>query len=278
LGHAPDALPKDVLQAMIQREALAQEAVRQDLHRSRPAVQAWRQTLAREYLAEVFETEVTETSMPMKDVEQVYKRNRVRFNHADLYITAHMVFACCRSGKAENCGDAETIECFVLKHEVIQDVYRQAKEALDEVAGDAASMEIAMQAFAESARGQFPSLAFEVFRFYWDRTLTRKEQAGRYDLADEAYAKVILDLPVATLSEPFKTEFGWHIATRIQLVPAVQRALTEPDVISEIREGSFSFFRRGAFMERINKLAGKFKVTMQADALSVLDSYWGTKP
>jgi len=270
----PGVPAREVLQALIEGEALAQEAVRQNVNAEERVVERYRESLARAFLDEAFELEVSPASIPMALVKRGYEFSRLQFDRAPAFVMAHMHFVCCYKGK-EDCGAPESIECFTLAYPLIGDVYRQAQAALADTFGDPESMEVAMQAFVESARQQFPNLVYQRVPFYYDVNVPHEKQRGRYKLLDERLAKALIAQPLGELTEPIKTDWGWHIASLLARFPEQRRKLTDPGVEQEVRDRAFPAYQRMAFNKRLEELARKYNIQLIHDPLGLLDSYWG---
>lgn len=264
-----------ILQELVTGEVLAQHgASLPAVSQSRELHTAWRRALARAYLEERFDKELSASDIPVTALTKVYKRVRVRYYHEPVHTVGHLHFVCCRPA-SEDCGSAAAVECYSSAFEKINDVYRQSKNALADILGDAASMEVGMKMLAVELNGQFPRLAYEKFMFFYDESTPHLEQTGRYPLVDEAFARAVVPAPVGTLVPPVKTEFGWHVVAKFAIRPRRKSTLADAEVIEELRENLFPGFKSNKFKQWIEKAAKKRQVTLDLEKLNILDSHWG---
>lgn len=267
----PDVPLEALLQRLIELEVVAQAANQQGYGDSPAAVEAWRDALVHAWLTR-FPQRYTPEDIPMERVEMWWKGSgklRSQFNHADRWLSVHIVVTCCNPKAEGDCELPEAINCFAESPAILQRVYDRLEPRVRDLASEPEEVATIAEAFVDEFKVEHPAVAFQRVPFFYDPKKSYEEQRG-YALMAENYATTVIALTPGVLSKPFQTEFGWHIAVLLDHVPERRSDLSDPSVVAEIRENAYPRFQQISFGNEIVDLIERYDVQIREPALELL--------
>ncbi len=266
----PDATVDEALGALVDTEVLAQAALRAgDAVAQRPAVaRAWKEQLARAYLNDVFEREVTPESIPREVVTKLYWRTRKDYDHVDAWRMAHIAIACCDL-KQQPCDSPEDLACFEEAGRQIHLIYDELKPLVKPVEPDPEAVDRVLRAFREQEQERYPHMYYREVPFFYDPNKSFEEQHG-YNVIAEAVARTTIEAPTGVLQPPVQSPFGWHIIVKLDHRPEQRLGPDDPFVVEDIRRHAFPAWRRSAFARRMDEAKKKLRVVTYPDRLDLL--------
>lgn len=261
----PEWSRDQAVDAVVQAELLAQAAAAKGGWRWHETAQARRQAMARTLLSRAM-AKVTPKTLADADIVTAYKNPaiRVHYDHADAYFAIDAQVLCC-SGSPQQCQAREDVRTCIDKAEpTIRDLHAA-------LLADPPATGQEMWARVKVLALRFPDAAAAEVQFFYDKAKPHAEQKG-YDVMVQAYADAVTALRPGQLSQPIRTDFGWHIAFLDKVDPARRASWRDPVVRADIaahivdpvreREAQRMVFERlrgaGAalYFERIDAVAG----------------------
>ncbi len=266
----PDATVDEALEALIDTEVLAQAALQAGdaVAQSAPVARAWKQQLARAYLNDVFEREVTPESIPKEVVTQLYWRTRKDYDHADAWRMAHIAIACCDLSQ-QPCDSPEDLACFEEAGRQIHLIYDELKPLVKPVEPDPEAVDRVLRAFREEQQERYPHMYYREVPFFYDPNKPFAEQRG-YNVVAEAVARTTIEAPTGVLQPPVQSPFGWHIIVKLDHRTEQRLGPDDPYVVADIRRHAFPAWRRSAFARRMDAAKKRLKVVTYPARLDLL--------
>ncbi len=238
-AEPPGARPEVILQRAIDFELLAQRAAARGYGHAAEVTTAGQQAAVRVLLAEDFERATEPEDLPSEVLSEAYERNRWLFNNPALVHVAHVRLPVPK-GAPEETWLQVGADAAALHAEL------------------AASPILGLEDFLERARR-----LGERFGEPDVGTIGRVALNGKY-VAEFAQAAHAL-LRDGDLSQPVRTQFGWHILYRYGYTPARSQPLAE--VEPQVREKVWPEWRKYRFFRYLEELHGKARVEVYAERL-----------
>jgi len=258
---------KDALAGKIRlRRLLAHAAIERGLGDDPEVALTFRRSLARAFLRNRFEVELTPDTVPLSAWEDLYWERSVRpyFDHWDVFFVLDVRFICCK-GAAESCARDEIVQkCLAEMEPDIRDVYKVlAARALSDA-------EAVKKAVAELQVAGYPLLRKEEYSFQYDFTRPHEKQT-EYNLVNRNVAQAVKDAPLNQVLPPVRSNFGWHILYVKEFRPAEHKVFGTPEVLERMK-GQFYELVRGRLVQQF--LVDTFKsgrIRIDRDALREVD-------
>jgi hypothetical protein len=271
VARDPTLAPREHLERLIGMELLAQRGVREGLLQSPEAVARRRQALARAYLRQAFEREVTPLSITEAQVAELFQRPAIHKLYdypADAWRMAHLYIQAC-DPVAEDCSRPEIQVYFDTAEQVLRGVWQALEPRSARVSGDPERVIQEMQDFRAEVVDRVPNLMFEDFAFYYDPARSHHEQKG-YSVVAEGVARTVIDAPLGVLQPPARSTFGWHLIVKLDRKPEKHLSAADPEVVSDIRKQAFPRFQEHAFKQRMADLRSRYGAQTMPAALDAL--------
>ncbi len=224
-AHAKDSKDaRAALDDLITAEVLAGEAARRGLDRDPEVLEAARAAAVRRELRAGFETDITPSSVPMRDVRRAYQMNINRLDHSEYVDVWHILMR----------ADKKTPD----------DVKQKARAAAEDLARRARGIGSpeAFQALAATV-GKQP------FEVQLERVVTARDG---WTLKTFSYPAFELKNPGDT-SGVVETDYGYHVIYLIKRIPPLHIPVDE--AAPKLRESLFSEFQRREFLRYTDELA-----------------------
>ncbi len=242
-AEAPGASPAEVLDRLIAWEVLAQEAARRGFVQDHEVRTESRRAMVRVLLEESFEPDTTTDKVPAETLEEAFRSNYWYFNNPDTVSASHLLFKV-KKRAPEETWEARRREAEQARSRLVavplkdKEDFRQRSEAL---ASDHADLNLAdLGAFAHKGRFVKP-------------------------FSDAAFA-----LGDGELSQPVRTQYGWHLIYRYAFKPA--RSVTMDDVRDEVMERVWPEWRRYRFYRYLEEAKSRARIETFPNRLETLDA------
>ena len=209
---------RQALHSLIQRELLAQEAIRRGYDRRQDTTLAFKRAMANLFIRREFGDGITRETIPRDVVQRAYDLNRSRYVHEEIVLLAHIVVMAGAEDDAARHGKARRL---------IAEVRSRAQQS--------ARSEAAFKQIAEDLSRD------TTFNIKAESLATALRGTTVPEFADAAFAL----RRAGDLSPVVKTKFGYHVIYFKSRVPAENKPLSS--VEDEIRDRIFEEYRRKAF-------------------------------
>jgi peptidyl-prolyl cis-trans isomerase C len=225
------------LDDLIAAEALVGEAQRRGLDRAPEVRDTGRAEMVRRFLHQAMEVELTPASIPMKAVENAYKRNGGVFDH-DWYVEVLHILVVAPLKKGGTPGPERAAARAVAE--------KLAADA-QKVGGDAEA---------------FRALATKI-----DRPVKLEDLVtGRHDFTVEEFAAAAFALKnPGDVSPVVETRFGFHVIYLVKRIPPEHVPIAAAE--SRLREGLFPEFQRFELTRFANELESKHDIIRHPERL-----------
>ncbi len=247
----PDRSPRALATELLELELLAAEAVAKGLDTGEDIDEAAREALVSRYLALFFEVEWRHETIPEPLLRKSYLRNKGVFNRPELRNAIHVVVL----------GPKAT------------------KIPLDSPLGPVA------KAFAEKIAAEFtanPPADDEAFKAAGEAFQTEAEAVGLTLNVDalgrfgrtgrfvKAFTTPAFEITEAgTLSEPFRTMYGWHVMRVTEVIPARKESFEQAE--EELRRRILPEVRDFELRKLTDELAERYSALVNFEPLQQLE-------
>jgi len=222
----PKTDPALVLQALIDREALAQRAAQADPEGIlEPAQETYRQALGQRLLRDRLDESLPLDAIPLAQLEQWFRLPAVwaRFHHHRIFRVRDYQWICC-AGDPAGCSSPDAQACF-------QEGADAMPRLLDRVRVEPMDPED-IPLMTERWRSIAPRLTYQAYDFAWDED--RRIQKGS-DLFDDAVVEAVVATPPGRFAaKPVRSRYGWHVLFVAASEPPAQQDLNDPQVRQEV--------------------------------------------
>lgn len=134
-------------------------------------------------------------------IAEAWRKQRRRFVHPDVFKVVDVQLVCCPKGRAP-CRDEEAAGCFERGAAAME----QARRALG-----AAKTADELRAAAVSVVASVPGVGVHDYTFAYDYARPHADQGGSWVVMDPAIVGVVRGAQSGTLTEPVRSEYGYHI-------------------------------------------------------------------
>ena len=211
----PEESPRDVLNRLIELEVLAQQAAKDGFGVSTEVLKVREKAVARAYLRNIFEKEVTPKSYPIEQVKEDYRRNKHVFWHDHDEIRAvQLMETCCdaRDGN-EECVSEEDVACFAEAAGRMAEYEKELRERLAKVEKTPEAIKKVLADFRSEIDVANPNLRYEditkPIRFVVGQS--HEWHIGKYDVFAREVVEALFSVDELELSPPVQSSFGWHL-------------------------------------------------------------------
>lgn len=248
----PGRSPRALSQELLEFELLAAEAEARGFEKDAGVRESVAAALVHRYLALVFEAEWRHETIPKDLLRQSYENNKRIFVHPALRGGIHVVVT--GPEKPEIPKDSpKGPEALRIATSIAADL--QADPPADSVAFRARCEAYADQAKAAGLRLQVDELG--VFRQFKGRLVE--------DFTRVAFAVTEAD----TITDPFRTQFGWHVMHVTAVHPAENKSFE--DVEDDLRTRNLPDVRALKLRELQQRLAARYKALVNYEPLLAVD-------
>lgn len=225
--------PQAALEALIRNELLVAEAERHGVGQQAEVAEERKVALARVLLERRIGSGINQDTIDRHKLRQYYKANQRRFVHGVQRVVHHILVQSSKTGASGS--DLPD-----------RDIATEVRVAL----GERATPE------------QMKTVEQELSQKYPGRL--RREELPPCEANDAIFVKPFVDAVFAlpgegAVSQPFETEFGWHVALFVEEIPASNRRFEEvekelaQEVLPEEKKLQYQ-----ALVERLDKETGVF--------------------
>jgi len=224
-------------------------------------IEPFKAAMVRAWLQRRFEVDHDVKEVAQKDVEHAFKSAgiRVRYRRQTSYFVTEAQLLCCS-------GDWRQCQANVDVQGCIDNNAKSARLIYERLLADPPQSGLEMSARVTSMSGRFPDVVVAEVFFYYDKTKPHDQQ-GKYDIMVEPYARAVVRLQQAQISEPIRTSFGWHIARLNKIEPARLGKPTDPEVRDEIARNILPLLRRRDLLGEVVEKMRKSGVRIHFDRL-----------
>ncbi len=238
----PDADPKAVLDALVARELLAQEAVRTSGETGivQPSEAVYQRALVSRLLRHRFVEQFGPSEVPEADLEMVFRIPQVRgkFNHLRMFVIQDYQWICC-AGDAQTCGTREADLCFqegsAAMAALAEEIHRDPPDGED------------LPLVVERYQQQAPRLSYQEYEFAYDDDA--RVQKGGTLIDDSVVEGTLRTAPGHYSAKAIRSKFGWHILYVKQMLPPENRDLADPEVRRDVAEFFLPRFQQKQLVE-----------------------------
>lgn len=249
-----------------QRRLLAGLAVERGLAADFDIAMAYRQALARVYLAKKFETEHSPDSVPMEVWDNIYWKKGARpiFDHFDTFFVTDVQILCCKGAPDQCARDSQVQACMRDSEPDIWELYEElAKNKFT----DSLQLKKALNPFKDY---RFPGLRSQDYSFQYNFDLPHDEQRG-YTVVNRNVAEAARGATVRTLTKPVRSNNGWHILYVKEFLPEAHGTPEDPEVIAELKKRFYPMVRRNDVLVFLEQLLRGSGMKVYKDTLRELD-------
>ena len=226
--------PRQALEALIQRELLAQEAARRGLAAHTDVRRAQRRTLANLLLRQEIGASFTKKDVPQELLRRAYDLNKGRFVRPELRRAAHVLV------KADSSNT--------------RDFHRRARKVAQEARSIAAAGQLTEEEFKQIAgmmTKQHPTIT----------TIAQTGTTARKGVTVEPFARATFALErVGQVSPVVQTQHGYHVIYLVSIQPSKNVSFEQAD--AELRDRVFKQAREQAFRLWADELERKHKARL----------------
>ena len=269
----PSSSTEQLIERAVTIELLAQQGRKRAHEASSGVASVWKRALAKQLLTDDFEVRVNADSLPLEQVRQLYSVPKVRklYDHEDAWRMAHIFFTCC-DPKIERCDTDYVMRCFTESGEMIQTVYRELKNKVQDVEGDPDDLVKVMETYRAENEERFMThpFAFRTRPFYYDPETPHEEQSG-YTIIAEVVARTVIEGELAVLQQPIQSAFGWHVIAKLDHIPEKRLGVDDPFVIADIRANMLPKVRQARFKSFLEGLKQKTQPVIHYESLRHLN-------
>tara|TARA_B100000674_G_C37865224_1_gene926780 strand:+ start:360 stop:1427 length:1068 start_codon:yes stop_codon:yes gene_type:complete len=275
IAERPEIPVRELLNRMIEMEVMAQKAAQDGYGLDKTILKVREKAVARAYLRDIFEQEVTPESISEKMVKDQYQRVKHMFWHDHDEIRAvQLMETCCDAGEGKGgCETEEELACFAEAAPRIAEYEQELRKRLAEVERTPAAIKKVMADYRSEIDTANPNLRYEdiqkPIRFVVGQS--HEWHRGKYDVFAREVVEALFSLDELELSSPVQSSFGWHLLVKLKHYPARHWTEDDPRTIAEIRERAFPYYRKGAFKRRLQEIKEKYSLEVNDRGLKVLD-------
>jgi hypothetical protein len=275
----PGVSASSLLDRMIEMEALAQIAAKEEHGLTGNVLAIRKRAMARAYLREVFETEVTSESYPMENVKEDYRLNKHIFWHDHDEIRAvQLMETCCDAGEGKGgCTTAEDLACFVEAAPRMALYEQELRERFKTTVRTPKAIKKLLADYRTEIDRANPNLRYEEIAkpIKFVVGMPQEWHRGRYDIFAREVVEELFSIDNLELSRPVQSSFGWHILVKLEHHEARHWKEDDPRVAEEIRGRRFPYFQREVFKHRLTGLKSRYSVEYNDSGLQILDELSG---
>jgi len=278
--NQPEVAPRDLLERMIEMEVLAQNAAKTGQGLEKNTLKIRERAIARAYLRNIFEKEVTAESYPIENVKEDYRLNKHVFWHDHDEIRAvQLMETCCDAGEGKGgCETEEELACFAEAAPRIAEYEQEVRKRLAKVERTPEAIKKVLADYRSEIDTANPNLRYEDIRKPIRFVVGQSHEwhKGRYDVFAREVVEALFALDELELSSPVQSSFGWHLLVKLKHYPARHWKADDPRTIAEIRERRFPYFRKAAFKHRLRTLKKRYSLETNEEGLKILDNLTAT--
>jgi hypothetical protein len=207
------------------RKRLAVLAVQEGLADDFAVHSAFRRALAQRLVKRTFEEEHTPETVPDETWKEIYNDRYVfpRFDHKDTFFVLDVQLICCK-GKAKQC------ENDVPTHYCLQD-YEPMAHALHQALLETRFTDLEdLKLKFSGVKARFPDARYQEYSFQYDFNAPESEKKIQFTKIASAVAEGARATPVGKLSEPVRSQFGWHILLVKDFLPEIHLPFDDASV------------------------------------------------
>lgn len=238
--------PRQVLDDLVARELLAQEAVRTSPGGFVvPAGPVYGRALATRLLRKRFVEQFRPADVPEEELQQFFRIPQIfgKFNHLRLFTVLDYQWICC-AGDESTCRTADAESCFregAAAMEALHDsLVREPPDPED------------LPLLLDRYRTQAPRLSFQQYDFAYDDDA--RVQKGTVLIDDNVVEGVVAASPGQFADRAVRSKFGWHVLFVKDMLPPVRRDLSDPEVRREVSEFFYPRFQQKRVVDYLAQL------------------------
>lgn len=242
--YGAGANPREVLQALIVEEALAQRAAQQGV-KPEDLRSTYERLLVRRWLQKKLVEEMQPEGMSERDLEPLWRIPSVRAKYDRLayFVVQDYQWICC-DGSPANCSTKDAEACF-LEGEAAMLAVKAAVEAFQPDSED-------LPFLVEDLKVSAPRLAYQEYEFAYDER--KRIQKGRR-VFDDAVVNAVVTTPEGQFAKkPVRSRYGWHLPYVKEVHPEVHKDLSDPEVRLELARTFITYLRQRRLIEILAEL------------------------
>ena len=275
IAQQPSVPARELLDRMIEMEVLAQQAANAGHGLEKTTLKIREKAIARAYLRDVFEKDVTPESYPLTNVQEDYRLNKHIFWHDHDEIRAvQLMETCCDAGEGKGgCETEEELACFAEAAPRIAEYEHELRKRLAKVERTPEAIKKVMADYRSEIDTANPNLRYEDIRRPIRFVVGQSHEwhRGKYDVFAREVVEALFSLEELELSPPVQSSFGWHLLVKLKHYPARHWKDDDPRAIAEIRERRFPYYQKAVFKHRLKEIKQKYSLEYNEAGLQVLD-------
>ena len=279
MKEQPDVPVMALLDRMIEMETLAQIAAKEEHGLKGNVLAIRKRAMARAYLREVFETEVTPESYPIENVKEDYRLNKHVFWHDHDEIRAvQLMETCCDAGEGKGgCNTEEDLACFVEAAPRMARYEKELRERFKTTDRSPKAIKKLLADYRTEIDVANPNLRYEEIAkpIKFVVGMPHEWHKGRYDIFAREVVEELFIIDKLELSRPVQSSFGWHLLVKLEHHEARHWKEDDPRVTEEIRRRRFPYFQRETFRHQLTELKKRYSVEYNDGGLQILDDLSG---
>ncbi len=270
LAAHPEISPRQALDALVIREALAQQAMRQGLSQRPDVTESWRQALVQAWLDERFEAQHGPDRISREQVRRIYSVPSIRklYDHEHAWRMVHLAIVCCNP-RVGDCDRPHVAACFEDAARKLHAAYEELEPLARPLESDPEAVAQLLARYRAKVEPTMPELFWREVSFFYDPEKSHAEQRG-YELTAEAVARAVIDGEEGVLLAPVQSTFGWHLIVKLAHEPRVRKGPDDPEVDADIRRNALEGVRQAWFLDAMKRLLQEHQVAMHPKALELL--------
>lgn len=229
-SHGPHVSNRALIDSLVRAEVLAAEAARRGLW-SDWLLDVLDQAVTQRLLQRDFEERYGARQVKASDIDRTWLRGaiRIRYAHEKAWWVTDAQLICCKGDWRKCAIDEKAQDCITKLQPAAYDLYSRLMM-------DPPGTADHMCARVLSMKGDFPSVSCDHLNFFYDDAKTY-EQQGDFDLMVKPYVLGVVKIAPATIGQPIRTPYGWHVV-RLNKVDARKAGkLSDEEVRSDIAQG-----------------------------------------
>lgn len=276
----PSRAKKELRTQLIAMEVLAQKAASLGYGLKTEVLQKRKKAVARAFLKEIFEKQVTPESIPQFELRKRYEQAKYIWWRAyDETRAIHIIETCCDArGDSQGCYTKEAQLCF-SEGEARMKAYRVVlAERAAETPHTVAAFQDLLGTFRREIGASNPYLMYEELGAIKYIPGMPYEEQTQFTRFDPAVVEALYEVDTFELTPTVQSKFGWHLLVKIGFYGARQLGPGDPTVVREIQEKIFPSYQVLKFNQALSELKGRYQPVYDDAGLAILDGLLGQTP